>query len=68
MRENFPHLSGRIEAIYGRGAYAPRAYDQRMGALFDRLRRKYELPISHEPDGPPPPRNDHEQLSLKLTS
>ncbi|HYB91916.1 MAG TPA: radical SAM protein [Candidatus Binataceae bacterium] len=51
MRGNFPQIARRIEAFYGPAAYAPRAYDERLGAVFDRLRRKYDFPLSreHEP-------------------
>ncbi len=66
VKERFPNLAGRIDAFYAHSAYAPRAYDERMGALFDRLRRKYGFPTSREseaaraPTVSEPPR----QLSL----
>src|SRR6266436_5289363 len=48
MKERFPHLSERIDAFYAHAEYAPHAYDERMGRLFDRLRARYGFPIDHE--------------------
>src|SRR5260370_17237293 len=48
MKERFPHLSDRIDAFYAHAEYAPHAYDERMGRLFDRLRTQYGFPIDHE--------------------
>ena len=50
VRENFPHLAGRIDDFYGRHVYAPAAYDERMRAIFDRLRRRHGFAVSREPD------------------
>ncbi len=50
VKENFPHLADRIDAIYGRSAYAPAAYDDRMRVIFDRIRRKYGFETSREGD------------------
>jgi DNA repair photolyase len=44
-REHFPELNARIDDYYGRSAYAPRSYDERIGAIFDHLRRKYGFAI-----------------------
>jgi DNA repair photolyase len=69
VRENFPHLAGRIDDFYARGVYAPRAYDERIGALFDRVRRKYGLPVSHERDAERPSVDPqlNRQLSLPIS-
>jgi DNA repair photolyase len=66
MKERFPHLGGRIDAFYAHAAYPPRAYDERMGAVFDRLRRKYGFPESRERDmsASPARAEPPEQLSL----
>ena len=68
VRDRMPHLAGRIEAFYGNAEYAPRQYDDRMSAIFDRLRRRHGFPTSYEREmGSPaalmePPR----QLSLAM--
>jgi DNA repair photolyase len=48
IRERLPHLAGRIEMFYARSEYVPRAYDDRMGVIFDRIRARYGFPIDHE--------------------
>ncbi|HVN64728.1 MAG TPA: radical SAM protein [Candidatus Binataceae bacterium] len=53
MREKFPHLSGRIDAFYGHRAYAPREYDDRIGAIIDRIRMRYGFQIVREPAATP---------------
>ena len=50
IRENFPEQAARIDDFYGRATYAPRAYDERLGAIFDRLKRKYGYDIDAERD------------------
>jgi DNA repair photolyase len=40
VREKFPALAARFEDYYGRSAYAPRAYDERLDALFAMLKRR----------------------------
>lgn len=40
VREKFPALAARFEDYYGRSAYAPRAYDERLDALFAVLKRR----------------------------
>ncbi len=52
VRDNFPHLASRMDEFYGRHAYAPAAYDDRMRAIFDRLRRRHGFPVSRDPDDP----------------
>jgi DNA repair photolyase len=65
VKERFPHLGGRIDAFYARSAYPPRAYDERMSALFDRLRHKYGFPESRESEPERrAPAESPEQLSL----
>ncbi len=66
VRERFPHLAERIDMFYARAEYAPRAYDDRMGVIFDRIRARYGFPIEHErcmvPQAPVAPQPH--QLSL----
>ncbi|MGH7987925.1 MAG: radical SAM protein [Candidatus Binataceae bacterium] len=38
---NFPAQRGRLAGFYANSAYAPRAYDDELRSLFDRLKRKY---------------------------
>ncbi len=66
VKERFPHLADRIDMFYGQAEYVPQAYDDRMGRIFDRIRRRYGFPITHEPDGPQPPihADPPRQLSL----
>jgi DNA repair photolyase len=46
IRENFPEQGPRIDDFYGRATYAPRAYDDHLRTIFDRLKRKY----GYDPD------------------
>jgi DNA repair photolyase len=46
IRENFPEQAARIDDFYGRATYAPRAYDDYLRTIFDRLKRKY----GYDPD------------------
>ncbi len=66
VKERFPHLSERIDAFYAHAEYAPHAYDERMGRLFDRLRARYGFPIDHEryEARPPVVAQPPKQLSL----
>ncbi|HXR23793.1 MAG TPA: radical SAM protein [Candidatus Binataceae bacterium] len=50
IRENFPEQTARIDDFYGRATYAPRAYDDHLRTIFDRLKRKYgyDLDASRE--------------------
>ena len=66
MADNFPHLRERIDEFYARSTYAPRAYDQRLGELFDRLRRKHGFATDAErhPQAAPPIARPPMQLSL----
>lgn len=48
VKQNFPHLATRIDSLYGGSTYAPRAYDERIGALFTRLKAKHGLNASEE--------------------
>ncbi len=57
IADHFPHLSARIGAFYGRSAYAPKSYDERIGPIIDRIRQKHGFPIDRERyrrDAPPP--------------
>ncbi|MGH7812761.1 MAG: radical SAM protein [Candidatus Binataceae bacterium] len=68
IRERFPHLAGRIDAFYGSRAYAPREYDERMGAIFDRLRSRHGFQIVREPAAAPTPAASHPPRQLSLLS
>jgi DNA repair photolyase len=46
--ENFPALRNRIDEFYARATYAPRSYDEQLGKLFDRLKRKHGFAIDGE--------------------
>ncbi len=47
IKENFPQVAERIDHFYARAVYAPRAYDEHLGAIFDRLRAKYGFSVGH---------------------
>jgi len=66
VADNFPHLRERIDEFYARSTYAPRAYDQRLGELFDRLRRKHGFATDAErhPQAAPSIARPPMQLSL----
>jgi DNA repair photolyase len=53
IRENFPEHAARIDDFYGRSTYAPRAYDDHLRTIFDRLKRKYgyDPSIAHGEEG-----------------
>jgi len=55
MREKFPELTPQIDAYYGRAVYAPTEYENRVGAIMDRLRIKYGFAPTHERNAPPTP-------------
>ena len=50
IRERFPQLAPRIDEFYARHVYAPPAYDDRMRAIFDRLRQRHGFALSRERD------------------
>jgi DNA repair photolyase len=50
VRERFPQLAPRIDEFYRRHVYAPAAYDDRMRAIFDRLRQRHGFALSRERD------------------
>jgi len=65
MREKFPELAPQIDAYYGRAVYAPTDYENRIGAIMDRLRIKYGFSATRERNGPPAPTTRRPaQLSL----
>jgi DNA repair photolyase len=47
IRQHFPGAVAAIDEFYARAVYAPRAYDERMGVMFDRVRAKYGFTIGH---------------------
>ena len=74
LREHHPGLVGRYQALYGRRAYAPRAYQQQVAGQVQELARRYGigrgrarhrggLRRPHPPPGPPPP---PQQVQLSL--
>jgi DNA repair photolyase len=67
IEEHFPQLAEQMKQRHGNSTYGPRAYDQQLAALVDRLKRKYGYPASSErrPE-PPKPIRPAAQLSLGL--
>ena len=47
VKERLPEIADPIDQFYARAVYAPRAYDERIGAIFDRLRAKYGFIVDH---------------------
>lgn len=47
VKRQFPEIAPRIDEFYAHAVYAPRTYDERLGALFDRMRAKYGFAIGH---------------------
>jgi DNA repair photolyase len=47
IKEHFPEVAPRIDEFYARAVYAPRGYDERLGAVFDRIRAKYGFTVDH---------------------
>lgn len=41
IRANFPEHEARVAAFYEKSAYPPRSYDEYLGKIFDRVKRKY---------------------------
>lgn len=64
VRDQFPHLAPRMDDYYGRSTYAPRAYDERLGQLVDRIKRKYGYGCGSRHETPPPAPAPAIQLSL----
>jgi DNA repair photolyase len=54
VKQHFPDVAPRIDEFYARAVYAPRTYDERLGALFDRMRAKYGFTIGHREHREPP--------------
>jgi DNA repair photolyase len=55
IRERFPELAPQIDAFYSRAVYAPTGYEEKVGAIMDRMRIKYGLTPTHERAAPPTP-------------
>jgi DNA repair photolyase len=55
VKERIPEIAGRIDEFYARAVYAPRIYDERTGAIFDRLRAKYGFIVDHRDRRNAPP-------------
>ena len=47
VKEHFPEVAPRIDEFYARAVYAPRAYDERIGSIFDRIRAKHGFKVEH---------------------
>jgi DNA repair photolyase len=47
IKEHFPEVAPRIDEFYARAVYAPRGYDEKLGAVFDRIRAKYGFMVDH---------------------
>jgi DNA repair photolyase len=47
IKEHFPEVAPRIDEFYARAVYAPRVYDERLSAVFDRIRAKYGFTVDH---------------------
>jgi DNA repair photolyase len=47
IKEHFPEVAPRIDEFYARAVYAPRGYDEQLGAIFDRIRAKYGFTVDH---------------------
>jgi DNA repair photolyase len=47
IKEHFPEVAPRIDEFYARAVYAPRGYDDQLGAVFDRIRAKYGFMVDH---------------------
>ena len=55
IRERFPELAPQIDAFYSRAVYAPTGYEEKVGAIMDRMRIKYGFTPTHERTAPPTP-------------
>jgi DNA repair photolyase len=55
IRERFPELAPQIDAFYSRAVYAPTGYEEKVGAIMDRMRIKYGFTSTHERAAPPTP-------------
>jgi DNA repair photolyase len=69
IKENFPGPEPQLRDFYGRSAYAPRSYDQQLGALVDRLRIRYGFaPAPEHPCAEKPSSLTHAPVQLCLRS
>ncbi|HYA35687.1 MAG TPA: radical SAM protein [Candidatus Binataceae bacterium] len=71
VKERLPEIAPRIEAMYSGAVYAPRTYDEKLGALFDHLRTKYGFPPREDRrcgSAAPAAIKGSEQLSLGVTA
>lgn len=66
IEQNFPHLAAQMSEFYGRSAYPPHSYDQRLGAIFERLKRQYGYITEHGRSRPEPPAAARPPLQLSL--
>lgn len=64
IRQTFPHLEKRMEEFYGRSTHAPDGYDDRIGEIIERVKRKHGFSPPPEPATPPSRREPAVQLSL----
>jgi DNA repair photolyase len=49
---HFPQLAERMNNLYGSSTYGPRAYDQQLGSMVERIKRKYGYCRSDKPESP----------------
>jgi len=54
VEREFPQLKKRMDDFYGRSTYAPRAYNDRLGAIIEHLKRKHGFATSEAVTQPPP--------------
>jgi hypothetical protein len=66
MKRSYPWLYPRYVELYGRRAYAPKAYQEEVSKRFARLRLRHDIgPSSYRP-GRPVPQRRGEQLALSV--
>jgi DNA repair photolyase len=65
IRERFPELAPQLDAFYSQAVYAPTGYEEKVGAIMDRMRIKYGFTPTHERAAPPTP-SPHRAVQLSL--
>jgi DNA repair photolyase len=53
IETHFPALAEQMKNRYGNSTYGPRAYDQQLEALFERVKRKYGYVRAEQPQSAP---------------
>jgi DNA repair photolyase len=49
IQGHFPQLAERMNNLYGASTYGPRGYDQQLGSMVERIKRKYGYADSDQP-------------------